>query len=103
MPDTTTSLSRSVCSSSNACTKQFNRIPLPQPGHGDVLVFYSDGLSEAESPAGEAFGEEKIIQSVERNRSQSAEVICAALRDDSEAFVGSTWRDDLTICVLKVL
>lgn len=69
----------------------------------DVLVFYSDGLSEAESPGGEAFGEEKIIQAVEKNRGQSAEVICAALRDESEKFVGSNWRDDLTICVLKVL
>ena len=70
---------------------------------GDVLIFYSDGLSEAESPAGEAFGEEKIIQTVEKNRDQPAEVICAALRDESEEFVGSNRRDDLTICVLKVL
>jgi len=69
----------------------------------DILVGYSDGLSEAENPEGEAFGDEKIIEVVEQHRDLSAETICRALRNEATQWVGATLRDDLTICVLKVL
>jgi phosphoserine phosphatase RsbU/P len=69
--------------------------------HGDVMVCYSDGVSEAENPAGDMFGEERIIQLVESIRERSADTICNTLRDTATAFVGSALRDDATICVLK--
>ena len=28
--------------------------------HGDVLLVYSDGLTEAEDPSGQMFGEERV-------------------------------------------
>ena len=69
----------------------------------DILVSYSDGLSEAENPAGDAFGEEKIVEVIEQNRSLSAESLCHKLREEASIFSGSPNRDDLTICVLKYL
>ena len=69
----------------------------------DIMVSYSDGLSEAESPSGDAFGEERILQVVEKNQELPADAICNALRDEAAKLVGSTLRDDLTICVLKYL
>lgn len=69
----------------------------------DIMVCYSDGLSEAENPSGVAFGEENILEVVEANRDLSAEAICQTLRDAATKFAGSTPRDDLTICVLKCL
>lgn len=69
----------------------------------DILVCYSDGLSEAENSSGEAFGEEHIVKVIEQNRGLSAEALCHTLRDEASKFVGASPRDDLTICVLKVL
>ena len=69
----------------------------------DILVFYSDGLSETESPEGETFGEEKIIEIVEKNRGLSADLICQTLREEAARLAGSNPRDDLTICVIKYL
>jgi sigma-B regulation protein RsbU (phosphoserine phosphatase) len=69
----------------------------------DILICYSDGLSEAESPSGEAFGEDHIIQIVEQNKHLPAEVICHTLREEAAKLVGSNLRDDLTICVIKYL
>ena len=69
----------------------------------DILVFYSDGLSEAENPAGDAFDDKKILGVVEQNREKSAAEICRALQEGVAAFIGHNFRDDLTICVLKYM
>jgi len=69
----------------------------------DIVVGYSDGLSEAENPSGEALGEEKIMELVELHRDLSAEAICRALLEEVARFSGSIPRDDLTICILKYL
>lgn len=66
----------------------------------DILVCYSDGLSEAENPAGELFDGSRILEVVERNRNDSAEAIRDALREAAHRFAGDL-RDDLTILVLK--
>jgi len=69
----------------------------------DVMVLYSDGLSEAESQEGEAFGEKRILALVEKNHAQAAAGILNALRDEVQMLAGSNLRDDLTICVVKYL
>jgi sigma-B regulation protein RsbU (phosphoserine phosphatase) len=53
----------------------------------DVLVLYSDGLSEAQNQAEEEFGESRILETIRRNRNLPAEQI----------------QDDLTLVVLKTL
>ena len=68
---------------------------------GDIVACFSDGLSEAENAAGEVFDAEKIQQVVEANQSRPAREICNALQEEASRFVGSSPRDDLTICVLK--
>ena len=70
---------------------------------GDVLVCYSDGLSEAENREGAVFDDPQILAVVEKRQHESAEAICAALRDESARFTGYDFEDDLTICVLKFL
>jgi sigma-B regulation protein RsbU (phosphoserine phosphatase) len=67
----------------------------------DIVVCYSDGLSEAENEAGEAFDAEKIQQAVRANQDRPAREICDALQEKASRFAGSSLRDDLTICVLK--
>jgi sigma-B regulation protein RsbU (phosphoserine phosphatase) len=69
---------------------------------GDVLVFYTDGVTEAENLLAEEFGMERLSAVVQRGSSLSAE----ALMDDifSSAAVFSKdvgFGDDVTILVVK--
>lgn len=69
---------------------------------GDVLVIYSDGVTEAVNASDEEFGEKKLVNVIEKNRAVSAaeliEKIIAAVR----AHTGPTSQaDDTTLVVLK--
>ena len=69
----------------------------------DILVLYSDGLSEAENAAGQLFDSSRILKVIEKNRNRSAEAICATMQEEVYKLVGLHLQDDLTICVLKFL
>jgi serine phosphatase RsbU (regulator of sigma subunit) len=68
----------------------------------DVLVIYSDGVSEAVSPQGEEFGTERLYQVVAHNLNASA----AGIRDRIEAALtkwaqGTPAADDITLVIVK--
>jgi sigma-B regulation protein RsbU (phosphoserine phosphatase) len=81
---------------------------------GDVLVFYTDGVTEAMDPAGNNFyrieeinGEEVEIdllrETIEKNREFSPLEIRLAIRKNIEEFVdGGPQTDDITMVVVKV-
>jgi len=70
---------------------------------GDVMVWYTDGLSEAENQAGEEFGPRKISDIVRSNWGASAQEIVDLLYQEAITFSErDTFDDDLTIMVLKV-
>jgi sigma-B regulation protein RsbU (phosphoserine phosphatase) len=70
---------------------------------GDVLVFYTDGISEAESPTGEHFGLQRIERLVEGRLDQGAAAIMEALVQGIRDWSGARGQsDDLTLVVLKV-
>jgi sigma-B regulation protein RsbU (phosphoserine phosphatase) len=72
---------------------------------GDVLVLYTDGISEAESPAGEQFGTGRLERAVQRlaGASASAYEILKGLVDEVTAWAGERGAgDDLTVVVVKV-
>jgi serine phosphatase RsbU (regulator of sigma subunit) len=68
----------------------------------DVLVIYSDGVSEAVSPQGEEFGTQRLYEVVSRNLEASA----AGIRDRIEAALtkwaqGTPAADDITLVIVK--
>ena len=70
---------------------------------GDVVVYYSDGLSECMNQRQEQFGEERILAAVLECRQDSAEAIESSLRETAARFRGPAEpHDDLTILVVKV-
>lgn len=70
---------------------------------GDVVLFYTDGLSEAEDLEGQQYGEDRILQMLKDNRGLSPEAIQAKLVEDVRDFVGdASLQDDMTLIVLKV-
>jgi sigma-B regulation protein RsbU (phosphoserine phosphatase) len=69
---------------------------------GDMLVIYSDGVSDALSEADEFFGEERLRAIVEQHRSASAQQMLDAIVEAQRSFVGrGPWFDDATLMVLK--
>ena len=69
---------------------------------GDILLLYTDGLSEAFSPDGELFGEERILAALRAGEDKSAERLLQGIEAALEQFVGDEAQsDDLTMLLLR--
>jgi len=70
---------------------------------GDILVMYTDGVTEAFNTGDEWFGEERLVDFVRRNRTLSAKDILSGLVAEVRSFAGSAPQsDDLTLVILRV-
>lgn len=71
---------------------------------GDILLLYTDGLVEAENPARQMFGRERLGTFVRAHSHLSAEPLCQAIYAEMRRFTGEEQlKDDTTIVVIKVL
>ena len=71
---------------------------------GDVLMLYTDGVTEAQNPQGEEFGRERLAQAVKTNRQLGAsELITAVHTEVLEWTDGRGATDDVTFFVIKAL
>jgi sigma-B regulation protein RsbU (phosphoserine phosphatase) len=69
---------------------------------GDVLLLYTDGISEAESPQGEQFGTRRLEECLKSHREGSANEILKAIVDTTMAWAAEKGvNDDLTLVVVK--
>jgi len=69
---------------------------------GDCLVLYTDGVTEALSPEGEFYGEERLQAMIRSLAGQPAQALLQALDDAVVSFVGDSFpSDDLTLLVLR--
>jgi serine phosphatase RsbU (regulator of sigma subunit) len=68
---------------------------------GDVLVFYTDGVTEAENRLGEEFGMERLSATVLQGSSLSAEDLMTNIYNAAADFCGDEFNDDVTIVVVK--
>jgi serine phosphatase RsbU (regulator of sigma subunit) len=68
---------------------------------GDVLVFYTDGVTEAENQLGEEFGMERLSATVRSGSSLSAEDLMSDIYNAAADFCGDAFDDDVTILVVK--
>ncbi len=69
---------------------------------GDVMVVYSDGVTESLDEEGEEFGEARLIEIVQKNRGRSAAGLRDRIDEALTKFVGrASAVDDLTIVILK--
>jgi serine phosphatase RsbU (regulator of sigma subunit)/HAMP domain-containing protein len=70
---------------------------------GDTLVFYSDGISEAENESGEMYGEARLAATLHRFADRSPDEIVNAVLDDIRDFSGTRPPgDDTTLLVLRL-
>ncbi len=69
---------------------------------GDVAVFYTDGVTEAENRLGEEFGLERLSAVVRRGSLLSAEELKIEIFKSAANFCGEVgFQDDVTILVVK--
>ncbi len=66
----------------------------------DLLLLFSDGITEARNEAGEHFGESRVIDVVRAASTQPAERVVAAVFAEVDSF-SHTRSDDQTVVVLK--
>jgi serine phosphatase RsbU (regulator of sigma subunit) len=71
--------------------------------HGDRLILFTDGLSEAEDAAGDQYGEDRIANFVNQNRSHSSEEILNGVLEAAALHCGSAFSDDATAVVVSAL
>jgi sigma-B regulation protein RsbU (phosphoserine phosphatase) len=70
---------------------------------GDVLLLYTDGISEAMTHDDEEWGEERLIAAAEKVKGKSAGEILRAIFNAADAFTaGAPQHDDMTLLVLKL-
>ena len=71
---------------------------------GDLVVLFTDGVTEAINAAKEQFGQERLFEVVHRNRDLAAREIIRKVQDEVKAFAGAQPQfDDITLMVLRVL
>lgn len=71
---------------------------------GDLLVMYTDGVTEAFNPQDEEFGEERLEELLIKNRRLSAqEIFDAILNAVSDFSDGTPQFDDITLTVCKMV
>ncbi|HLR77265.1 MAG TPA: PP2C family protein-serine/threonine phosphatase, partial [Balneolaceae bacterium] len=70
---------------------------------GDLLVFYTDGVTEALNPdETEEYEEKRLIECIRQNKEKSAQEVIDAVIDDVNRWSYNTQHDDITIMALKV-
>lgn len=71
---------------------------------GDLLVVYSDGITEAQNSTGEEFGEGRLLELLTRHRTETAENIRINILEYVENWAGTADRgDDQTVVILKAV
>jgi sigma-B regulation protein RsbU (phosphoserine phosphatase) len=71
---------------------------------GDILVFYTDGISEAMNEASDLFGEERLSRLIEEHAElSSGELRERILREIKWFVAGADQHDDMTMIVVKIV
>jgi sigma-B regulation protein RsbU (phosphoserine phosphatase) len=69
---------------------------------GDTLVVFSDGISEAQNPEGEEYGDERLIECVVAHRTASTAAMREALIASARVFArGENQGDDMTVLIIR--
>lgn len=71
---------------------------------GDILLLFTDGVTEAANAAGEEFGERGLRELAEAHQQCSAAALSNLILDNWGEFTGNApQQDDLTLVIAKVV
>jgi serine phosphatase RsbU (regulator of sigma subunit) len=70
---------------------------------GDIVVMFTDGVSEAMNDIRDLYGEDRLCLCVEQNAMLDPEALCDEIFESVREFAdGAEQHDDMTMIVLKV-
>jgi sigma-B regulation protein RsbU (phosphoserine phosphatase) len=69
---------------------------------GDLLVVYSDGITEAEDRSGREFGEARLVRTLEANRDRDPSALLDVVFEEVRRFADGEQADDQTMVVARV-
>ena len=66
------------------------------------MVLFTDGVTEAQNPQGDFFGDQRLLDVIRRNSSRPAQDIQQAVLDEVGRFTGGAPReDDIALMILS--
>ena len=68
---------------------------------GDMIAFYTDGITESPNLRGEEFGEQRLTEGLRRHRALASQELLAAIVDQVRQFSPAEQYDDMTLIVAK--
>jgi serine phosphatase RsbU (regulator of sigma subunit) len=68
---------------------------------GDTLAFYTDGITESFNDAGEEFGEQRLIEALQRYRELAPQALIGSVVDEVQRYSPHEQYDDITLIVAK--
>jgi phosphoserine phosphatase RsbU/P len=68
---------------------------------GDTLALYTDGITESYNSADEQFGEQRLIEALQRHREVPSQVALASIVDEVRRFSPHEQHDDITLIIAK--
>ncbi len=69
---------------------------------GDILVLYTDGITESQNSDHELYGENRLMNIIRKEKNKSSKEIAVNIIDSVIKFcINSTYTDDKTIVVIK--
>ena len=69
---------------------------------GDRLLMYTDGITESRNPAGEEFGEDRLVDLVLRFKHNNAVSLAEETIEAARRFCNENFEDDLTVVAVTV-
>ncbi len=71
--------------------------------HGDLMVAFTDGISEAMDTDGEEWGEERMIELAAQHMDEPLQKLLRVLFDGADAFAGGAEQhDDMTVMLMRL-
>jgi len=70
---------------------------------GDTFALYTDGISESYNSADEQFGEQRLIEALQRHRESSSQAALTSIVDEVQRFSPHEQHDDITLIIAKHL
>jgi sigma-B regulation protein RsbU (phosphoserine phosphatase) len=69
----------------------------------DLLILFTDGITEARNYLKEHYGEKRIAKIITKRLSESPKILCDTVLEDIKEFVGmEPQMDDMTMIIGKV-